>query len=62
MIAQMNITEAMDTLKGIAKDRGEDLFRTCIYMYNNRLDFDTQEVEALDIFMPYPGHFYTGSM
>lgn len=54
----MNISEACDILRGIAKDFGEDILETCVYMSENRRDFEPHEVMALDTFMRVASDFF----
>ena len=54
----MNISEACDILRGIAKDHGEDILATCVYMSENRRDFEPHEVMALDKFMAVGREFF----
>lgn len=52
------ISEAIEVLQTVAADHGEDLLTTCIYMSENRQDFEPFEVLALDKFMAVGREFF----
>ena len=54
----MNIADACEILRDIARDHGEDVLTTCVYMSENRRDFEPHEVMALDTFMRVGREFF----
>lgn len=54
----MNISEACEILRDIARDHGEDVLTTCVYMSENRRDFEPHEIAALDKFMAVGRDFF----
>jgi len=54
----MNMTEACDILTALAKDHGEDVLATVIYMSENLGDFSETEVAAYRKFIAVGQEFF----
>lgn len=54
----MNIERACDILREIAKDHGEDVLATCVYMSDNLDQFEPREISAYMKFMQVGREFF----